>query len=317
MLDLIIAGGGPAGLTAAVYAVRQRLSVLLVSPQLGGRAEMRSEFSHLEAEGVIRGQELVSRFRNELSYLEIAHRTDSVQRVRGKVAEGGKSPTGSGFVVETSGGEALECRALVVATGCRFQAPQLPGAAKYLLKGIGYSAASYAHLFLDRRAVVIGSGIRAVRSALRLAHSASRVYLLPEEGKDLGPALASPEGQTLSGTAGVTALPDCRVAGFNGERFATEVLITRADESTDRIAADGFFLEGEALPNSGMVAELVKRDTAGHIRVDGRSRTSCEGIFAAGDVTDVHREQVLVAVGEGAKASLSAQEFLFARDASV
>jgi thioredoxin reductase len=317
MLDLVVAGGGPAGLTAAVYAVRQRLSILLVSPQLGGRTEMRSEFAHLGAEGVIRGQELVSRFRNELGYLEIAHSTDRVLRVRGKTTKGEKASTDSGFVVETSGGEVLECKALVVASGCRFQAPQVPGVAKYLLKGIGYSAASYAHLFLDRRVVVIGSGMRAVRSVLRLAHSASRVYLLPEEGKDPGPALASPEGQTLSETARVTVLPDCRVTGFEGERFATEVRIARADGSKDHIAADGFFLAGKTIPNSEMVAELVERDAAGHIRVDGRCCTSCEGIFAAGDVTDVHREQVLVAVGEGAKASLSVQELLFARGASI
>jgi thioredoxin reductase len=317
MLDLVVAGGGPAGLTAAVYAVRQRLSILLVSPQLGGKTETRSEFAHLGAEGVIRGQELVSRFRNELGYLEIAHSTDKVLRVRGKTKKGEKASTDSGFVVETSGGEVLECKALVVASGCRFQAPQVPGVAKYLLKGIGYSAASYAHLFLDRRVVVIGSGMRAVRSVLRLVHSASRVYLLPEEGKDPWPALASPEGQMLSETARVTVLPDCRVTGFEGERFATEVSIARADGSKDHIAADGFFLEGKTIPNSEMVAELVERNAAGHIRVDGRCCTSCEGIFAAGDVTDVHREQVLVAIGEGAKASLSAQELLFARGASI
>ncbi len=308
MLDLIVVGGGPAGLTGAVYAMRQRLKVLLVSPQLGGWTETRSEFAH-EGEGaIIRGGELVARFKNELSYLEIARRPERVLRVRLQAAASGAA----GFVVETSGGEALECRSVLVASGCRFEPPQVEGARRYLLKGIAYSATSYAHLFLDRRVVVIGSGMRAVRSALRLAYSASRVYLLPEEGKDPGPALSTPEGRALAALEGVRVLADCRVAGFAGERLASEMLIGRPDGSTESIPADGFFLEGEASPNSDIVADLVERDPAGYIRVDSRNRTSREGVFAAGDVTDVHREQVLVAVGEGAKASLSAQEFLFA-----
>ncbi|MBN1836554.1 MAG: NAD(P)/FAD-dependent oxidoreductase [Spirochaetales bacterium] len=319
MHDLIVVGGGPAGLTAAVYAVRQRLDVLLITDTLGGKTEMRSEFpglgdtSGMADASVIRGRELVERFKNELQYLDIARRMERVRRValaggREAAARGGAAAQRPTFAVESEGGERLETRAVVVASGCHFEPPRLPGVAEYLLKGIGYSAVSYAHLFLDRVAVVIGSGPRAARAAAQLAHSAKQVYLIGLEGAE-GPAGEVREG--LVARENVTVLEDHRVLGFQGDQYAREVRVQGPVGSERVIAADGFFLESDAVPNSGMVADLVERDEEGHIRVDSRNRTSAPGIYAAGDVTDVHREQVLVAIGEGAKAALSAQERFF------
>jgi thioredoxin reductase len=325
MHDLIVVGGGPAGLAATVYAVRQRLNVLLITDKLGGKTAIRSEFPGIGDISVIRGRELVERFKNELSYLDIAYRLDRVRTVVGRDAGAGH-PT---FTVTTDGGGSLDTRAVIVASGCHFEAPRIPGVGEYLLRGIGYSAISYAHLFLDRAAVVVGSGPRAVRSALQLAYSASRVYLLPLEGaaraasRRTAGGAAAPGGEgtrgedareqaTLAALGNVTILEDYRVLGFEGDRYAREIRVQGPDGTQRKIAADGFFLESEAVPNSGMVADLVDRDEQGYILVDRRNNTRTRGIYGAGDVTDVHREQVLVAIGEGAKASLSAQECLFA-----
>lgn len=307
MVDLIVIGGGPAGMVAAVYALRQRLNVLLIADTLGGKTLIRSEFPGLGETSVIRGGELVDRFKNELDYLSTVLRPDRVRSV-GLGNPGSGSPS---FVVNTEDGENLECRSVIVASGCRFEPPTIPGAGRYLSKGIGYSGLSYAHLFLDRSVAVIGDGMRAVRSARQLAYSAARVYLLPEGGA-FDPRRRA-EIETLAESENVTVLPDSTVVSFNGDAYAREVTVRQKDGTEQTLTADGFFLESSAAPNSEMVAQLVDRDADGYIRVDSRNRTSCPGIAAAGDVTDVHHEQVLVAIGEGAKAALSVLEQLFLR----
>ena len=310
MYDLIVLGGGPAGMVATVYAMRQRLNVLLVTEKLGGKTEIRTEFPGIGETGVIRGRELVDRFRNELSYLGIAHRLDRADRVRRRDS----GPGFPSFEVRTASGENLESRAVIVASGCSFKPLQIPGAGRYLSKGVGYSALSYAHLFLDRTAVVIGNGPRALRSVWQLALSAKQVYLLAlpatqgERGGSGGPASAA-----LGSRENVTVLEDCTVEGFNGDDFAREVVVKQPEGSPLHIQADGFFIESEAAPCSEMVAGVVERDAQGYISVDSRNLTSQPGIAAAGDVTTVHHEQVLVAVGEGAKAALSMLEYLLER----
>ena len=315
MHDLIVVGGGPAGLVATVYAVRQRMNVLLISETLGGKTAVRSEFPAIGDARVIRAQQLVDDFKNELSYLDIAHRLDRVRSIA--VGDGGAAGTSGGastgsFVVATGGGERLETRSVLIASGCSFKPHRLPGADRYLLKGIGYSAISYAHLFLDRTAVVIGSGPRAVRSALQLAHSAARVYLIAEQGEFSESDRALHEAAGLTTRENIAILDDHRISEFDGDAFAREILVKTGEGEQKRIAADGFFLESEAEPNSEIAGGLVDRNGEGFIAVDARCSTSRAGVFAAGDVTDVHREQVLVAMGEGAKAALSIQEYLFA-----
>ena len=311
MHDLIVVGGGPSGLVATVYAVRQRLNVLLISETLGGKTEVRSEFPGIGDARVIRAQQLVDNFKNELSYLDIAHR---LERVR-SIAVGDSGASGAcdgGFVVATDGGENLEARSVLIASGCSSRPPRLPGADKYLLKGIGYSAISYAHLFLDRKAVVIGNGPRAVRSTLQLAHSAAQVYLIAEQGEFSESDRSMHETAGLTALENVTILHEHRITGFDGDAFAREILVEAPGGEHRHIPADGFFLESEAQPNSEVAGGLVDRDGDGFIVVDARCNTSRTGVFAAGDVTNVHREQVLVAMGEGAKAALSVQEYLFA-----
>jgi len=307
MFDLVVIGGGPAGLTASIYAMRQRLNVLLVTENLGGKTLSRVQFPDMEDDSVIRGRELVDSFKNELGYLDLAHRIDRVVGVE----ERSDSEKQTCFLVSTQAGERLETRAVLVASGCLFPATPLPGAKQYLLKGIGTSAASYAHLFLDRRAVVIGNGARALGAALQLAYSAERVFLIPEQGGPLNLADSDPVAAALLERSNVTVLDGHTIKEFRGDGFAREMITVDPDGQEKVIQAAGFFIENETTANSAMVKDLVERDSQGYIVVDSRNRTSRRGIFAAGDVTDVHREQVLVAIGEGAKAALSVQELLF------
>jgi NADH-dependent peroxiredoxin subunit F len=300
MYDLIVVGGGPAGLTAAAYAIRKRLNVLLVSKDLGGKTNYHLQLPDLETHQVIRGTEVVERFRGELEYLNFARHLEGVHRISRRERH---------FIVHTSGDAELPTRALIVATGARQQLLNVPGERDYLSRGLCYSAVSYAPLFIDKKTVVVGDGELALRSAAELATVAEHVTVVGPTGIALDTVL----GRKLHAAANVTILPGRRVSRVIGNSFAEGVLVVDADDRETTVLADGIFIEMALLPNSELVADLVERDENGRIRVDNLNRTSEPGIFAAGDVTTCYAEQVLIAVGEGAKAALSAYDYLLPR----
>ena len=296
MYDLIVIGGGPAGLTATIYALRRRLSVLLLTRDLGGKTNYRLQLPGIDHHLVINGEEVINRFVNEIEYLDFARRLDRVTAV--------ERATG-GFDVHTHGGRTESARALIVATGARAQRLEVPGENEYLMRGLCYSAVSYAPLFVGRSAVVVGDSELALRAAAELSLIARAVTLVAPTHGELGGAI----GHRLLFAPRVTILQGYRVQRVNGDQYARSLTVTDGQLTID-IAADGFFVELGLQPSTGFLNGLVECDDQGRIRVDARNRTSVDGIFAAGDVTDVYAEQVLVAIGEGTKAVLSAHEFL-------
>jgi thioredoxin reductase len=297
MYDLIIVGGGPAGLTAAIYAIRKRLNVLLVSRDLGGKTNYRLALPWVEDYQVINGLEVVNKFRSELEYLKFARNLDTVEKVD-------RNP--ESFTVLTRGGEELETRAAIIATGTRQQRMAVPGEKDFMMRGLCYSALSYAPLFIDRKTIVIGSGDLALRSGAELATVAKHVHMVGINGE----SLESPLGKKLQAADNVTVLKDYQVVAILGNGYANCVEVRGPEGQESSIDAEGTFVEMGLLPQSQMVAGLVDLDNKGRIKVDCYAQTSVPGIFAAGDVTDTYAEQVLVAVGEGAKAALSAYEYL-------
>lgn len=297
MYDLIVVGGGPAGLTAAIYALRKRINVLLVTKDLGGKTNFRLGLPWIEDYQVIRGLEIVNKFRSELEYLEFARHMEGVEKI---------TKNGEAFTVLTKGGGELQSRSVIVATGTRQKRLEVPGEKEFMMKGLCYSALSYAPLFIDRTTVVIGDGDLALRSAAELSTVAKHVHLICE----LDSALQLPLGKKLTAAGNVTVLSGFKVAEIKGDQFARAIALVDASGKRKEIEADGFFIEMALLPNSKPVAELVKLDEQGRIIVDCGNRTNVPGLFAAGDVTNTYTEQVLVAVGEGAKAALSAYEYL-------
>lgn len=297
MYDLIVVGGGPAGLTATVYAIRKRLNVLMLTKDLGGKTQYRLALPWIQDYQVIRGLETVNKFRNELEYLEFARKMDTAEKI---------TKEGDHFVVETKSGESLQARAVILATGTRQVRLNVPGEKEFTMRGLCYSALSYAPLFIDRTTVVIGDGDLALRAAAELATVAKHVHLVCRNDEQL----TTPLGRKLKSAENVTILKDHQVVEFKGDEFAEAVLIKDPFGKVLEIAADGTFIEMALMPMSQMVANLVNLDERGRIVVDCANRTNVAGIFAAGDVTNTYAEQVLIAVGEGAKAALSAYEYL-------
>src|SRR5512136_739029 len=300
MYDLIILGGGPAGLTAAVYAIRKRLEVLLVSPDLGGKTGWHMHLpDNLERFQVITGDEVVGRFKSQIEYLEFARKLEHGEKV--EAIEGG-------YAVKTKEGNRYEAKAIVVATGAGAVRLNVPGESKYRLRGLSYSAVSYAPLFIDRTAAVVGEGELGVKSALELAQIARQVYFIVPSLSVLDNSI----GKKVKASKNVTVLDGYRVKEIKGEEtYARSIVVTKGAEEKE-LAVDVTFVELDLLPNSECVAGLVKLNAKKQIVVDCSNRTSRTGIFAAGDVTDTYAEQVLICIGEGAKAALSAYEYILA-----
>ena len=297
MYDLIVVGGGPAGLTATMYAIRKRINVLLVSRDLGGKTNYKLGLPWIKDYQVIHGLEVVNKFRSELEYLDFARHMEPVDEI--KKDEGG-------FLVLTRGGGELKTKAVIVATGAKQLRLKIPGEKEYMMRGLCYSALSYAPLFIDRTVVVIGDGDLAMSSTAELATIADQVFLISKSNREL----ASPLGRKLSAADNVTILDGHEVVEVKGDDFARSVMVKDPDGKISAIEADGTFIEMALIPNSKMIADMVNLDDQGRIVVDCANHTNVPGIFAAGDVTSGFAEQVLIAVGEGAKASLSAYEYL-------
>lgn len=284
-------------MTAAIYAIRKRLDVLLISEDLGGKTNFHLELPDQESYLIIRGVEIVNKFRSELEYLNFARRMEKVEQVSRKDGH---------FVVQLEDGDELETKAVIVATGARHQKLKVPGEREYLSRGLCYSATSYSPLFIDKKTVVIGDGELALRSAAELATVAERVHVVGPKS----PVLDTPLGKKLKASSNVTILEGYKVTRVLGNGYAERIVVEDPEGNESDIPADGTFVEMALRPNSSMVSDLVETDEQGFVEVDCYNRTNVPGIFAAGDVTSIFAEQVLVAVGEGVKAALSAFDYL-------
>lgn len=300
MFDLIILGGGPAGLTAAAYALHKRLETMVITEDLGGKTSYRFRTAWMEGFETITGTDVVNRFKSQLEYLDFAHEIDRAAQV---------VKTDHSFAVLTNDQKRFESRALIVATGTSPTRLTVPGERQLLGRGLSYSALSHAPIFIDRNVALIGQGPRALRGAAELAVVAKSLVLILPDPQDLSTKL----GKKLSADPKVKIISGFRIQEVLGENFVQGIAL-RHNGTAQEITLDGLFVEMGMTPNTQMLADLVDLSPSGRVIVDARMATSCPGIFAAGDVTETFTEQVLVAVGEGAKAALNAYEYLLEQE---
>jgi NADH-dependent peroxiredoxin subunit F len=297
MNDLIIIGGGPAGLTAAVYAIRKRLNCLLISPDLGGKSG-----SHMVIEGqdtyqVIDGADLVRRFSHEIEYLDFARIFEKVTRLE---------KAGDCFVVTTATGRQFEARAVILATGADAVRLTVPGADRFFLRGVGYSTVSYAPLFLGKDVALVGAGAIALRAAAELTQIARQLYLVAPTHGELDTYL----GSKVRAAEHVTLLENWEPVAVEGDTSARRLLVRGPSGEQRSLEVSAVFVELGLKPHAELVEGWAEVDDEGRVVVNRDAETSVPGLFAAGDVTNLPSEQVVIAIGEGAKAALNAYEYL-------
>lgn len=296
MYDVIIIGGGSAGLAATTSCVHRGLETLLITKDFGGKTNLHLQLPFLDRHWTVPGTEVVDRLSAQVEYWDFARVLGDADRIEWE---------GQAYHVATKQAGSFRTRSLILATGARPRRLGVPGERAYSMRGLCYSAASYAPLFHDRVAAVVGDGDLALRSALDLARFARHVYLILPERSRRDPALSA----LVESHPAITLRIGGQALEVLGDEYARSLRLS-GPEGEEEIGADRLFIEYDLLPNSDLVRGWVDLDPAGRVRIDFQNRTSRPGIFAAGDVTNTYREQVLIALGEGAKAALSAYEYL-------
>lgn len=299
--DAAIIGGGPAGLAAAAYLLYARLNVVLVSPDLGGKVSYPFALRHVPSHDTVWGAGLVHELAERVTS-ELKHHVKDTANTVTRLADGA-------YAIALSEGGTIEARTIILCTGVRAQRLYVEGEADYWGKGLSYSAISHAPLFANRSVAIIGGGERAIAALQILIPLATHIDYIearPQPVQDRARAdatFAHPK---------VTVFRGWEVQQIVGDDFVTGLDLVGINGEVRTVPAEGIFVQYGLLPNNGAVRDLVELDANGHIVIDERCETSAPGIFAAGDVTTVYAEQVPVSIGEGAKAGLTAWQYLSA-----
>jgi len=305
MYDLVIIGGGPAGVAAGVYAARKKLSILLIAESFGGQSEVSADIQNWIGTKNISGFDLAQNLEGHVRAQE------SVTIVSGDRAKLITQEADKTFAILTEGGITHKAKAVVLGSGSRRRKLGIPGEEEFNGKGVAYCSTCDAPLFGGKDVAVVGGGNAGLEAALDLVPYAKKIYLL-EYGTML-------KGDTVTQEkvhkAGVQVIFNAQTVAIHGDRegkFVAELEYQdKVSGEKRRLAVGGVFVEIGAVPNSEMVKDLVTLNKFGEVVIDHRTAaTSREGIWAAGDVTDAAYKQNNISAGDAVKAALSAHAYV-------
>jgi len=298
--DVIILGGGPAGLTAAVYCMRKGVSTGLILAHVGGQVAETAGIENYMGYRYINGMELVEKFREQVMQFGISYEegVSAVSITDGDIKK-----------VELDDGRIFSSRAVIIATGKTPRRLNVPGELEFTGRGVAYCSTCDAPLFGGKRVVVAGGGNSAAEAVIDLLKVASHVTMVQFLDRLTADAVLV---RKIESNDNLDVLYEHEILEVKGDTGVTGIRVrNRITEEERDIVSDGIFVEIGLSPNSEFVKNLLELNQTGEILVDCACRTSVPGIFAAGDVTTVPFKQIIVAGGEGAKAALSACDYIF------
>ena len=299
MYDLMIIGGGPAGLSASVYAARKRLKALLVSGDIGGQVNWTLGIENYLGYQFIEGPELISKFHDQVSQFpieqKIGYKISRLEKIDG------------GFEGISEAGDKYQTRTLILATGKRPRQLNVPGEKELTGRGVTYCAICDGPLFSGQRVVVVGGGNSALEAALDMVKIAEHVDLVSLTPLTGDAVLIEKLGEAKN----LSIFTEYQTEKIEGKDFV-EVMVIKDLKSgqSKRLKVTGVFIEIGLVPNSELVSGFIKLNKWGEVPVNRSCETEIPGLYAAGDVTDAPEKQILVAAGEGAKAALQAHHYL-------
>lgn len=296
--DVIVVGGGPAGLAATFYALQAQLDVALVAPSMGGKVSYPFQLRGLPAVEGVWGADLVQQFEAHVEAKLKPYFPQSATHLEQRI--------GGGFQLTLDDYSLIGARSLILCTGAHPQHLSVPGEQEFQGRGVSFSAISHSQFFRGRSVAVVG-GKRALPAVLRLINLANRIHFVFATNEDIGETRFA---NKVLRHPKVFIFRQWEVTRITGDQFVTGLDLLGPDGETRSLPVEGVFIEFGLLPHNELVRDLVAIDAEGHVIVNQRCETSIPGLFAAGDVTDVHAEQVPVAIGEGIKAALSAWAYL-------
>ncbi|MEK9135346.1 MAG: FAD-dependent oxidoreductase [Patescibacteria group bacterium] len=301
LLDLIIIGGGPAGITAGIYAARKKLNTLLISKEFGGQmAKKAVAIENYPGFEKISGLELIQKFEKQLRKQKIDIERDAVVKVE-KIDDK--------FFVATASKIQFESRAVIVTSGADPRPLEVEGEKEFIGKGVSYCTTCDGPIFANKIVAVVGGGNSGFEAALFLSKIASKIYIL-----EYGPkAMADETNQKMVQIAkNIEVITSADIKKIQGDKFVNSIIYRQGSIGENKtLKVQGIFVEIGHQPATSFIKDLVDFNEKDEIKIDWQTcQTKTPGLFASGDVTEVKTKQIVVAAGEGAKASIAAYKYL-------
>jgi alkyl hydroperoxide reductase subunit F len=305
--DVLVVGGGPAGAAAAIYAARKGIRTGIAAERLGGQLLDTVGIENFISVKETEGHKLATGLEQHVTTYDVD--VMNLQRAAALIP-------GEMLEIRLENGASLKARALVIATGARWREINVPGEREYRNRGVAYCPHCDGPLFKGKRVAVIGGGNSGVEAAIDLAGLVSHVTVIEYDSQLRADAVLTRKLHSLPNVRVITSAQTTEVIG-DGHKVTALTYKDRQSGTPHTLELAGVFVQIGLVPNTDWLKGTVKLSPHGEIEVDARGQTSVPGVFAAGDCTIVPYKQIVIAMGEGAKASLSAFDHLIRSPLSV
>ncbi len=301
MYDLIIIGGGPAGITAGIYAARKKIKTLLITKEWGGQIISASDIQNWPGEKSISGINLTKKMVEHLKGFDL------------EIKEGREvidlEKKGENFIIRDNKDKEYETKTVIIATGKIPQALDISGEEKFKGRGVSVCSTCDAPMFKDKEVAVVGGGNAGFDAAVDLTKYAKKIYILEFLEKMRGDLTTK---EKLEKTGKVEFYTNAAVKEIKGDDFVKSLIYENRDTGEDKeLKVQGVFIAIGMVPKAGFAEGLVGFNKIGEIIINKEDNsTKTKRIFAAGDITDVKYEQIVIACGEGSKAALAVYDYL-------
>ena len=302
--DVLVIGGGPAGAAAAIYAARKGIRTGLVAERFGGQVLDTMAIENFISVTYTEGPKLASALEQHVREYDV----DIMNLQRASKLVPASEPGGL-IEVQLENGASLKSRSVVLSTGARWRQMNVPGEQEYRNKGVAYCPHCDGPLFKGKRVAVIGGGNSGVEAAIDLAGIVSHVTLIEFDGQLRADEVLQRKLRSLANVTVITNGQTTEVLG-DGQKVTGLIYKDRVSGDPIQVDLEGIFVQIGLLPNTEWLKGAVALSPRGEIEVDSHGRTSVPGVFAAGDATTTPFKQIVIAMGEGSKAALSAFDHL-------
>jgi len=303
--DVLVVGGGPSGAAAAVYAARKGIRTGVASERFGGQVldtmAIENFISILETDGPKLAASLEAHVKHY--NVEIMNNQRAVALIPASLSDDGL------IHVEFENGATLRSKSIIISTGARWRNMNVPGEAEYRTRGVAYCPHCDGPLFKGKRVAVIGGGNSGIEAAIDLAGIVEHVTVLEFDNKLRADAVLQKKLFSLPNVQVIVSAQTTEVTG-DGQKMNGLIYTDRVTGESHRVEVAGVFVQIGLLPNTDWLNGTMALSNRGEIIVDDRGQTSVPGVFAAGDCTTVPYKQIIIAMGDGAKASLAAFDHL-------
>lgn len=303
--DVIIVGGGPAGLTAALYTARRQLNTLIISKDLGGQAATTTVIENYPGVGAIDGFELMRRFRDQAIFFGAQFELGDVHAI---------TTQADGTFLVAYNTSTIQARSIILAFGLTPRSLNIPGEAELVGKGVTYTAAAILDQLHDKTVAVIGGGNSAIESVNLLADVAKQVYLVHRRDRFRAEAVLIEKMESRTNVTKVLQAEIKSIQGTDQVTAITVIVIQGSDKVEQTITVDAVCVNAGFMSKTGFLEGLVEMNEKHEIIITPDCHTTQPGIFAAGDITTSSYKQVIVSAGEGCKAALVCYTYLGHQD---